>query len=225
MTDADIDSEIEALGGDLNDLNIDALVSQLARLPSKARAKVLDDATVKQLEKIAPSPPEREATSKGKGLKGSGKTKAKVEEPLRALSMAARTNEEDSAETRANVEDDEIERLSQMSEHNAQEIAELKLMFKRHEDEIRRQARDIAALLSQNTELKREVSSLASSSQPPIAVSYGSRQGHFPNETEKDTVLNSREIKASDIETSTLPSNPMADLPTSASKIKKRVIA
>lgn len=224
MSQESVDAELEALAGQFASFDLQGLASQLNALPPKAKAKILDPETSKRLEQIATPTPKTEGKEEKKGSKKKGTKADKVEAPLRKLSLAALPAQESLEETREHLEIEELERLSQLSERNAQEIEHLKTILEAHAERLEKQQRDISMLLTQNTELRREVSSLKATAQSPIAMSHGSRAGHFPSTPDQEGKADGREIKAADIEKSDLQPNPMLAGSSSGSKIKKKVV-
>lgn len=224
MSQESVDAELETLAGQLANFDLQGLAGQLNALPPKAKAKILDPETLKRLEQIAvPSPKQ--------GLKeertGSGKKASKtnkVEVPLRKLSQAAVTTQEGLEETREHLEIEELERLSQLSERNTLEIEHLKSILEAHAEKLEKQQQDISLLLTLNTELRREVSSLKVKSQSPILMSHGSRAGHFPATPEPGEKGVGREVKAVEVDKGDLQPNPMLSESVSGSRIKKKVI-
>lgn len=224
MADGGIDSELEELGSQLHSFDLKTLADQLNSLPEKAKARIMDAETSRKLEQmVTPTLGKEQSTHESSGKKKK-KKKDKVETPLQRLSSAASSALDSAEETRTHLELEELEHLSQLSERNAQDIENLKRIIDAHDELLRKQQKDIAILLSQNTELKRELSSIKSIGQPVVLSSQGSRAGHFTATPDAATPASSREVKASDLDTASLTPNPLVSDKAASGQIKKRLI-
>lgn len=222
--DTDIDTELDKLGEKMGEFTATDLAVQLTQLPPKAQAQVFDPDVSRKLSSLASPKLQKEQVSKDEGRSKKEKKQEKMEAPLRKLSEAAIKAEDSREESVLHAELDELERLSQLSERNAIEIENLKRMIAQHESLLARQEKDIALLLSANTELKKEISMIKAQAQPVVEQSYGSRLGHFsPSSSETDS-KGSREVKATDVVTPSVQPNPAVGKAVSSSQVKKRLV-